>query len=409
MKKPVYLDYAATTPVDPRVKAVMLPFLNAGGMFGNAASRSHCFGREAEKAVEKARGEVADLINADSQEIVWTSGATESDNLAIKGAAYFHSGRGKHIVTSAIEHKAVIDSCKYLETQGFEVTYIVPGKDGIITSEMVKESLRDDTVLLSLMHVNNELGTITDIESIGEITREQNVLFHVDAAQSAARLPIDVKSIQADFISISGHKMYAPKGVGALYIRRNPRARLFAQMHGGGHEGGIRSGTVPTHQVAGMGEAARLAAKQRHADSAHAEKLTELLLKSLEQIEQVSLNGDRSRCVPGIVNACFACAESESMMMSMDDVAISSGSACTSSDLDPSHVLLAIGIGEESAFSSLRFSMGRFSTEKDIDYASRRVRSSLNELRALSPLWEETDYKTGRAERRSAALNEQTS
>ena len=355
-----------------------------------------------------ARGQVAELINADPREIIWTSGATESDNLAIKGAAYFNSDRGKHIVTSAIEHKAVLDSCKYLETQGFEVTYIVPEKDGIITPEMVKESLRNDTILLSLMHVNNELGTITDIENIGEITREQNVLFHVDAAQSAARLPIDVKKTQADFISLSGHKMYGPKGVGTLYIRSHPRARLQIQMHGGGHEGGFRSGTIPTHQVVGMGEAARLMAKQYHTDSAHIEALTERLLKDFEQLEQVSFNGDRSHCVPGIVNVCFACVESESMMMSMDDVAISSGSACTSSDLEPSYVLLAIGMDEEMAFSSLRFSIGRFSTEADIDYASQRVCSTLHELRQLSPLWKETGYKTGQEGKQWEIFNEQT-
>ena len=369
----------------------MLGFLDVTGGFGNAASRSHCFGWEAEKAVEAARGQVAELINADLREIIWTSGATESVNLAVKGAAYFHAENGKHIVTSAIEHKAVLDSCKYLESQGFEIAYITPGKDGIITPKMVEESLRDDTVLVSLMHVNNELGTITDIESIGEITREKNILFHVDAAQSVARLPIDMHRIQADFLSLSGHKMYGPKGVGTLYVRSRPRARLQAQMHGGGHEGGHRSGTIPTHQVVGMGEAARLMAKQIDIDSAHIEKLTARLSKHFEQLERVSFNGDRSHCVPGIVSVCFACVESESMMMSMDDIALSSGSACTSSNFEPSHVLLGVGMEEETAFSSLRFSIGRFTTEEDIDYASRRVCRALNELRELSPLWKEVN------------------
>ncbi len=362
----------------------MLRCLDITGVFGNAASRSHYFGREAEKAVEFARGQVAGLINAEPQEIIWTSGATESNNLAIKGAAYCYAERGKHIVTSAIEHKAVLDSCKYLETQGFEITYIIPDKEGIITPEMVKESLRSDTILLSLMQVNNELGTITDINAVGEITRERNVLFHVDAAQSSARLSLDVQSIQADFISISGHKMYGPKGVGALYIRHRPRARLQAQIHGGGHEGGLRSGTLPTHQIVGMGEAARLVAKQHEADSTHIKTLSERLLKNFGELEEVYINGDRDRCVSGIVNVSFAGVEGLSMMMSMSDIAISSGSACTLSDMEPSYVLLAIGLEEETAFSSLRFSLGRFTTKKDIDYVSQKVTNTLKDLRELS-------------------------
>lgn len=410
MKPPVYLDYAATTPVDPEVKTAMLRFLDATGVFGNPASRSHCFGWEAEKAVETAREQVAELINADPREIIWTSGATESDNLAVKGAACFYSDRGKHIVTSAIEHKAVLDSCRYLETRGFEVTYIAPREDGIIAPEMVEESLRDDTVLVSLMHVNNELGTITDIASIGEITRERSILFHVDAAQGIARLPMDVRDIQADLISLSAHKMYGPKGIGALYVRRRPRARLVAQIHGGGHEGGFRSGTVPTHQVVGMGEAARLVSERRDSDAAHIKALEERLLRNFEGLEQVFVNGDRDRCVPGIINFRFACVESESLMMSMDDIAVSSGSACTSSDVEPSYVLLALGMGEEKAFSSLRFSIGRFTTEEEIDYASQRLGSSLDDLRGLSPLWtghpDEADYKTGGKEEQSAHLNE---
>ena len=386
----------------------MLNFLDVTGVFGNPASRTHSFGWEAEESVEKSRGQVAELINAAPDEIIWTSGATESDNLAIKGVAYFHSNRGKHIVTSAIEHKAVLDSCKYLESQGFEVTYIKPNNEGVITPAMVQSCLREDTILLSLMHVNNELGTITDIESIGEITRARNVLFHVDAAQSAARLPIDVRSLQADLVSLSGHKMYGPKGIGALYVRSRPRTKLYAQIHGGGHEKGLRSGTLPTHQVVGMGEAAELVTKQRDNDSAKIKALTERLMKNFAKFERVLINGDRSSCVPGIVNVCFDCVESESMMMSMNDVAVSSGSACTSSDVEPSYVLLAIGKDEETAFSSLRFSLGRFSTEEEVDYVSERVSHSLNELRELSPSWNDyAEYETDGKEQ-SATLNEPT-
>lgn len=413
MKDFIYLDYAATTPVDPKVKSKMLRFLNTDKGFGNPASRHH-FGLEADKAVENAREQVAELINADPVEIVWTSGATESDNLAIKGVASFYSEQGKrHIVTSAIEHKAVLDTCGYLEGQGFEVTYITPGRDGIVTPEMVGASLRDDTVLVSLMHVNNEIGTITDIKSIGEVTKERGVVFHVDAAQSVARLPIDLRNVEADLVSLSGHKMYGPKGIGALYVKSRPRPGLFPQMHGGGHEGGFRSGTIPTHQVVGMGEAARAVMQERDTDASCAKDLSQRLLSGLEEIDGVTVNGNRDYCVDGIINVCFSCVDSESMMVSLDDIAVSSGSACTSADLEPSHVLLALGMEEEDAFSSLRFSIGRFSTKEEIDHALRKVRSSLNELRDLSPLWNGRDsraiYKVGYEERRSVASLDETS
>ena len=388
MNKPVYLDYASTTPVDPRVVKVMTRYLGLDGVFGNPASRSHHFGWEAEKAVETARAEVADLINAEPREIIWTSGATESDNLAIKGAARCHASRGRHIVTSALEHKAVLDSCHCLEQEGFEVTYLDPDVDGVITPSLVEGKLRDDTILVSLMHVNNEIGTITDIGSIGKITRERKIMFHVDAAQSAARLPLDMQRMQMDFVSLSAHKMYGPKGVGALYVRNRPLARLQAQMHGGGHERGLRSGTLATHQVAGMGEAARLVRERLAVDIAHLEVLTKRLLNRLNTIEQVFVNGERAHCVPGIANVGFACVESESLMMRLKkEVALSSGSACTSASLEPSYVLRALGVDEEMAYSSLRFSLGRFTTREEVDYATERIHDSVVELRSLSPLW----------------------
>ena len=384
VKKPVYMDYAATTPADPAVVAVMTRYLGPNGIFGNAASRFHSFGRDAEEAVEQARVHVADLINAEPREIVWTSGATESDNLAIKGAAAAHADRRSHIVTSAIEHKAVLDSCLYLERNGFEITSITPGTDGLITPELVQSALRDDTILLSLMHVNNEIGAITDIATIGRMARDRGIPFHVDAAQSAARLPLDMKRLCVDFVSLSGHKMYGPKGVGALYVRRRPRARLQPQIHGGGHERGLRSGTLPTHQIAGMGEAARLISQRRDADAAKAASLETRFLDRLRGVKQVSVNGDRTHCVPGIINLSFAGVESESLMMALPDIAFSTGSACMSSRIEPSYVLRALGLDDDSAHSSLRFSIGRFTIEEEIDYAAQQIREGVAELRSLS-------------------------
>lgn len=397
MKTPIYLDYAATTPTDPAVVAVMSRYLGPDGVFGNPASRFHSFGRDAEEAVEQARVHVADLINADPREIVWTSGATESDNLAIKGAVAAHAGRGAHVVTSATEHKAVLDSCLHLERNGFEITRIVPGPDGLITPKLVESALRDDTILLSLMHVNNEIGTITDIESIGRLARNRRIPFHVDAAQSAARLPLDVQRQHADFVSLSGHKMYGPKGVGALYVRRRPRARLEPQIHGGGHERGLRSGTLPTHQIAGMGEAARLIAKRRDQDTAHTRNLGRRFLDRLRGVEQVAVNGDRTHCVPGIVNLRFACVESESLMVALPDVAFSTGSACMSARVEPSSVLRALGLDDDSAHGSVRFSFGRFTTAREIDYAADRIREAVAELRSLLSAWHDTCNSDRRA------------
>ena len=386
MKMPVYLDYAATTPADPAVVAAMTRYLGPDGAFGNPASRLHRFGREAEEAVEQARVHVAALINADPREIVWTSGATESDNLAIKGAAAL-AGRGAHVVTSAIEHKAVLDSCLHLEHSGFEITRIEPDADGLITPNRVRSALRDDTVLLSLMHVNNEIGTVTDIETIGRMARERRVLFHVDAAQSAARLPLDMERQPADFVSLSGHKLYGPKGVGGLYVRRRCRADLQPQIHGGGHERGLRSGTLPTHQIVGMGEAARLMRKRLARESARITDLERRFLERLRGVEQVTVNGNRAHAVPGIVNLRFHCVESEALVTALPDIALSTGSACTSARIEPSHVLLALGLGADSAHGSVRFSFGRFTTADEIDYAARRIREAVAELRQLSPGW----------------------
>ena len=387
MKTPIYLDYAATTPADPSVVAVMSRCLRPDGVFGNPASRFHSFGRDADEAVEQARVQLADLINADPREIVWTSGATESNNLAIKGSVAMHAGRGAHIVTSAIEHKAVLDSCRHLERNGFEVTCIEPGADGLITRARVESALRDDTILLSLMHVNNEIGAVTDIETIGRLARDRGIPFHVDAAQSAARLPLDMQCHHADFVSLSGHKMYGPKGVGALYVRRRPRARLEPQIHGGGHERGLRSGTLPTHQIAGMGEAARLVAKRRNQDAAHTRNLEQRFLDRLCGVEQVAINGYRMHCVPGIVNLRFLCVESESLMMALPEIAFSTGSACMSARVEPSYVLRAMGLDDDAAHCSLRFSFGRFTTANEIDYAAARIRDAVAELRSLSSSW----------------------
>lgn len=390
---PIYLDYSATTPVDPRVVKVMTECLTQEGNFGNPASRSHVYGWRAEEAVEQARQYVADLVHCDPREIVWTSGATESDNLAIKGAAHFYQSRGKHIVTSAIEHKAVLDTCRQLEREGFEVTYLEPDSDGIIQPQQVEAALRDDTILVSLMHVNNEIGTINDIAAIGAITRARKVLLHVDAAQSAGKVDIDVEAMHVDLMSFSAHKAYGPKGVGALYVRRKPRVRLEAQMHGGGHERGFRSGTLATHQIAGMGEAFRLAKLEMQEENARVLALRNRLLSGLQDIEEIHVNGSLEHRVAGNLNVSFNYVEGESLLMALKDLAVSSGSACTSASLEPSYVLRALGLSDELAHSSLRFSIGRFTTEADIDYAVGKIKEAVAKLRELSPLWDM--YKEG--------------
>ena len=395
MTREIYLDYAATTPVDPLIVEKMVQFLGPDGTFGNPSSILHRQGQEANNAVQESRQLVADLINAEPDEIIWTSGATESDNLAIKGVAQLNEDRGRHIVTSAIEHKAVLDTCRYLESQGFEITHIKPGPGGIITPTQVETAMRSDTILVSLMHVNNEIGTITDIKTISELTRDRGVLFHTDAAQSAARLPLDMKAIPADLVSLSGHKMYGPKGIGALYVRWNPRVRLQPQIHGGGHERGIRSGTLPTHQIVGMGEAARLVADRQAEDSAKVRSLSLDLQQRLMKIELVSINGSREDCVDGILNVSVPFVESESLMMMLPSIAISNGSACTSASLEPSHVLSALGLDEETAYSSLRFSIGRFTTREDIHHSAEQIAKAVNELRQISPLWG-NNYESGR-------------
>lgn len=393
MKLPIYLDYSATTPVDPRVAEKMVQCLSPEGNFGNPASRSHVFGWRAEEAVEDARRQVADLINADPREIVWTSGATESDNLAIKGVASFYNKKGRHIITSRIEHKAVLDTCRQLEREGYEVTYLDPDRDGLITPEMVASAMRDDTTLVSLMHVNNEIGVINDIAAIGELTRSRKVIFHVDAAQSAGKIPLDMQAMKVDLLSVSAHKLYGPKGIGALYVRRKPRVRLEAQMHGGGHERGMRSGTLPTHQIVGLGEACRIAAAEMDDERARIEALKDRLLSQIADLEEVHINGSLQQRVPGILNISFAYVEGESLMMSLKDLAISSGSACTSASLEPSYVLRALGLSDELAHSSLRISLGRFTTEAEVDHAVAEIREAVSKLRELSPLWDM--YKDG--------------
>jgi cysteine desulfurase len=393
MKLPIYLDYSATTPADPRVASKICACLTADGNFGNPASRSHYFGWKAEEAVETARRQVADLVNADPREIVWTSGATESNNLAIKGVAHFYGSKGKHIVTSKIEHKAVLDTTRQLEREGFEVTYIEPGEDGVITPAMVEAALREDTVLVSIMHVNNEIGTINDIGAIGELTRARGILLHVDAAQSTGKLEIDLEQLKVDLMSFSAHKTYGPKGIGALYVRRKPRVRLEAQMHGGGHERGMRSGTLPTHQIVGMGEAFRLAKEEMAADNQRIRALRDRFLRQVEDMEEVYLNGSATVRVPHNLNLSFNYVEGESLIMALKDLAVSSGSACTSASLEPSYVLRALGRNDELAHSSIRFSFGRFTTEEEIDYAAAKVREAVQKLRTLSPLWDM--YKEG--------------
>jgi len=393
MKLPIYFDYAATTPVDPRVAEQMMKYLSTDGIYGNPASRSHQFGWDAEEVIEKARKQVADLVNANPKEIVWTSGATESDNLAIKGVAHFYAKKGKHIITSKTEHKAVLDTCRQLEREGFEVTYLTPDENGLISISQIEQAIRNDTVLVSIMHVNNELGVIQDIQAIGELTRSKGILFHVDAAQSAGKLPIDLETLKVDLMSFSAHKIYGPKGMGALYVRRKPRVRLEAQMHGGGHERGMRSGTLPTHQIVGMGEAFRIAKEEMVEDEARIAKLKQRLLDGIKDIEEVYLNGDIEHRIPNILNVSFNFVEGESLIMALKDLAVSSGSACTSASLEPSYVLRALGRNDELAHSSIRFSFGRFTTEEDVDYAVKQIRESIDKLRELSPLWDM--YKEG--------------
>jgi len=388
MKLPIYMDYSASTPVDPRVAEEMMACLTPDGNFGNPASRSHLFGWKAEEAVETARRQVADLIGADPREIVWTSGATESDNLAIKGVAHFYHKKGKHIITSKIEHKAVLDATRQLEREGYEVTYLTPGSDGLITPQMVADAMREDTILVSLMHINNEIGTITDIAAIGELTRKHGVLFHVDAAQSAGKIPLDMNEMKVDLLSLCAHKIYGPKGVGALYVRRKPRVRIEAQIHGGGHERGMRSGTLATHQIVGMGEAFRIAKEEMDSEKQRLISLRDRFWSQIKDMEEVYVNGSFEERYPGNLNVSFAFVEGESLLMSLKDLAVSSGSACTSASLEPSYVLRALGLNDEMAHSSIRFSFGRFTTEEEVDYAAAQVRTAVEKLRELSPLWD---------------------
>ncbi|MGF1738294.1 IscS subfamily cysteine desulfurase [Photobacterium satsumensis] len=393
MKLPIYFDYSATCPVDPRVAEKMMQCMTMDGNFGNPASRSHRFGWQAEEAVDTAREQIAELLNADPREIIFTSGATESDNLAIKGAAHFYGKKGKHVITCKTEHKAVLDPCRQLEREGYEVTYLEPEENGLIDMAKLRDAMRDDTVLVSIMHVNNEIGVIQDIATIGELCREKKVIFHVDAAQSAGKLPIDVQEMKIDLISLSAHKIYGPKGIGALYVRRKPRIRLEAQMHGGGHERGFRSGTLATHQIVGMGEACRIANEEMNKDHQHALSLRERMLKGLEGLEAMTINGDLEQRVPNNLNISFAFVEGESLLMALKDLAVSSGSACTSASLEPSYVLRALGLNDELAHSSIRFSFGRFTTEEEVDYAVSQIRTAVEKLRDMSPLWDM--YKEG--------------
>ena len=388
LKLPIYFDYSATTPVDERVAKAMMDCLTVEGNFGNPASRSHAFGWEAEEAVETARGHVAALVNADPREIVWTSGATESDNLAIKGIAHFYQKKGKHIVTCKTEHKAVLDTCRQLEREGFEVTYLDPEPNGLIDLNKLKDALRDDTILVSIMHVNNEIGVIQDITAIGEICREHGCLFHVDAAQSPGKVAIDLQNMKVDLMSFSAHKIYGPKGIGALYVRRKPRVRIEAQMHGGGHERGMRSGTLATHQIVGMGEAFRIAKEEMVEENARILGLRNRLWNGLKDMEEVYLNGDLEHRIAGNLNVSFNFVEGESLIMALKDIAVSSGSACTSASLEPSYVLRALGRSDELAHSSIRFTIGRYTTEEEIDYTIELVKKAVNKLRELSPLWD---------------------
>jgi cysteine desulfurase len=380
------MDYSATTPIDPRVVDKMIPYLRE--QFGNPASRSHSYGWEAERAVEQAREQVAALVNADPREIIWTSGATESDNLAIKGAAHFYKSKGKHVVTVKTEHKAVLDTCRELEREGFEVTYLDVKSDGLVDLDVFKAALRPDTILVSVMFVNNEIGVIQDIEAIGEICREKGIVFHVDAAQATGKVEIDLSRLKVDLMSFSAHKTYGPKGIGALYVRRKPRVRIEAQMHGGGHERGMRSGTLATHQIVGMGEAFRLAREEMATENERVRMLRDRLLRGLTEIDEVYVNGDMERRVPHNLNISFNFVEGESLIMAIKDVAVSSGSACTSASLEPSYVLRALGRNDELAHSSIRFTVGRFTTEQDVEYVINLLKNKIAKLRDLSPLWE---------------------
>ena len=393
MLTPTYMDYSSTTPVDPRVAQKMAKYLTMEGDFGNAASRSHYYGWQAEKAVDEARSQVADLVGADPREIVWTSGATESNNLAIKGIANFYHKRGKHIITLKTEHKAVLDTCRQLEREGFEVTYLDPMSSGLLDIEEFKSTIREDTILASFMHVNNEIGVIQDLQTIGEICRENKVFFHVDAAQSVGKIEIDLASLPVDLMSFSAHKIYGPKGMGALYVSRKPRVRLEAQMHGGGHERGMRSGTLATHQIVGMGEAFAIAKAEMKEESERTLRLRQRLYDGFSDMEEVVVNGDLDQRISGNLNISFNYVEGESLMMAISGVAVSSGSACTSASLEPSYVLRALGLSDELAHSSIRFSVGRYTTEKDVDDAIALVREKVEKLRELSPLWDM--YKDG--------------
>ena len=388
IKKPIYLDYSATTPVDPRVADKMCRHLTLDGEFGNPASRSHHFGWAAEAAVEEARAQVAALIGADSKEIVWTSGATESDNLAIKGVMEFYAKKGRHLITCKTEHKAVLDTCRHLERKGCEVTYLDPEENGLLDLAKLAAAIRPDTVLVSVMHVNNEIGVIQDVAAIGKLCREKGVLFHSDAAQSAGKVPIDVNAMNIDLLSMSAHKVYGPKGIGALYVRRKPRVRLEAQMHGGGHERGMRSGTLATHQCVGMGQAFHIAREEMPVEIERIRMLRDRLYQALKDMPEVYVNGDLDRRVAGNLNISFNFVEGESLIMALKDLAVSSGSACTSASLEPSYVLRALGRNDELAHSSIRFTIGRFTTQSDIDTAVRLVREKVAKLRELSPLWE---------------------
>jgi len=385
---PIYMDYASTTPVDPRVAQKISDHLTLDGNFGNPASRSHKFGWKAEEAVEEARSHVANLVNCDPREIVWTSGATEADNLAIKGIANFYKNNGKHIITSKIEHKAVLDPCRQLERDGFEITYLEPNEGGLITPEAVSDAIREDTILVSIMHINNELGTINDLHGIGMVARKNSVFFHVDAAQSTGKVDIDLGDLPVDLMSFSAHKTYGPKGIGALFVRRKPRVRIEAQIHGGGHERGMRSGTLPTHQIVGMGEAFKLAKEEMDADKARIKLMHDRFYDSVSKIEEIYVNGDITNKVSNILNISFAYVEGESLIMALKDIAVSSGSACTSASLEPSYVLRALGIKDELASSSIRFSFGRFTTEEEVDYTLTLINHAVERLRELSPLWE---------------------
>ncbi|SUC01805.1 cysteine desulfurase [Proteus vulgaris] len=388
MKLPIYLDYSATTPVDPRVAEKMMQCLTIDGIFGNPASRSHRFGWQAEEAIDIARNQIADLIGADPREIVFTSGATEADNLALKGVANFYQKKGKHIITSKTEHKAILDTCRQLEREGFEVTYLAPKSDGLIDLKELEEVMREDTILVSIMHVNNEIGVVQDIAAIGELCRSKGIIYHVDATQSVGKLPIDLSKLKVDLLSLSAHKVYGPMGIGALYVRRKPRIRLEAQMHGGGHERGMRSGTLAVHQIVGMGEAYRILKEEMADETKRLNELRLRLWNGIKDIEEVYINGSLEHTAPNILNVSFNYVEGESLMMALKDLAVSSGSACTSASLEPSYVLRALGLTDELAHSSIRFSLGRFTTEEEIDYAIKQIHSAIGRLRDLSPLWD---------------------